>query len=120
MTLLDGILGGPHLARLIKALYGIKQSHRCWNITINAFIVEGLGFVHSHFDPCVYSRLDGTFIVIYVDDLLILGSYLAVQTIKHRLAQRFNVVVLWEVKHFLGMVTYRDREHCPISLGQGR
>ena len=119
ISLPEGILGGPRLARLIKALYGLKQSPRCWNITINEFIVEGLGFVRSHFDPCVYIRSDGTFIVIYVDDLLIIGCYVAVQTIKHRLAQRFDVVVLGEVKHFLGMVVSRDRERCTISLGQG-
>ena len=47
----EGILGGPRLARLIKALYGLKQSPRCWNITVNGFIIEGLGFMHSQFDP---------------------------------------------------------------------
>ena len=119
ISLPEGILGGPRLARLIKVLYGLKQSPRCWNITINEFIVAGLGFVRSHFDPCVYIRPDGTVIVIYVYDLLIISCYVAMQTIKHRLAQRFDVVVLGEVKHFLGMVISRDREHCTISLGQG-
>ena len=119
ISLPEGILGGPRLARLIKALYGLKQSPRCWNVTINEFIVEGLGFVRSHFDPCVYIRADGTFIVIYVDDLLIIGSNIAVHAIRHRLAERFDVVVLGEVKHFLEMVGSRDHEHCTISLGQG-
>ena len=114
----EGILGGPRLARLIKALYGLKQSPRCWNITVNGFIIEGLGFTHSPFDPCVYFREDGTFILIYVDDLLIIGCYVAVQTIKHRLAERFDVVALGGVKHFLGLVVTRDRERCTITLEQ--
>ena len=73
ISLPEGILKGPRLAQLIKALYGLKQSPRCWNITINEFIVEGLGFACSHFDPCFYIRADSVFILIYVDDLLIIG-----------------------------------------------
>ena len=114
----EGILSGPHLARLIKALYGLKQSPRCWNITLNGFIIEGLGFTCSQFDPCVYFREDGTFILTYVDDLLIIGCYVAVQTIKHWLVERFDVVALGGIKHFLGMVVTRNRERCTITLGQ--
>ena len=114
----EGILGGPRLARLIKALYGLKQSPRCWNVTINEFILGDLGFIRSQFDPCVYVHMDGTFILLYVDDLLIIGHQDAVAKVTQRLAERFEVVRLGAVKHFLGMVVVRDRERRTISLGQ--
>ena len=47
-----------------------------------------------------------------------IGPYVAVETIKYRLAQQFDVVVLGGIKHFLGMVVTRDRERCTISFGQ--
>lgn len=120
ISLPEGILGGPRLARLVKALYGLKQSPRCWNITINEFIINELGFSRSRFDPCVYRHLEtGVFILIYVDDLLIIGRGPAVAEVKRRLAQRFEVVFLGPVRHFLGMVVTRDRQRGTISLGQG-
>ena len=117
-SLPEGILGGICNARLIKVLYGLKQSPRCWMVTIIESIAEGLRFVCSHCNPCVYIRLDGTFIVIYVDDLLIIGSNRRMHAIRHRLAERFDVTVLGEVKHFLGMVVtaQRKRHRCIIAL----
>lgn len=118
VRLLDGILDGPRVVRLIKALDGLKQSPRCWNVTINIVIVEELGFARSRFDPCVYMRADGTFILIYVDDLLIIGHSGAVEEIKRRLGERFEVVLLGEVRHFLGMVVTRNRVDHTITLSQ--
>ena len=75
----DGILGGPRIVRLRKSLYGLKQSPRCWYITIDSFVLSELGFTRCRFDTCVYIREShGMIIVLYVDDLLLIGKANAV------------------------------------------
>ena len=44
----------------------------------------------SHFDPSIYGSADGVFLVIYLEDLLIIGAYVPVETIKYTFAQRFE------------------------------
>ena len=92
ISLLEGTLEGPRLACLIKALYGLKQSPRCWNITVNGVYRGRPWFcaVVSHFDPSIYGSADGVFLVIYLEDLLIIGAYVPVETIKYTFAQRFE------------------------------
>jgi len=57
-------------------------------------------------------------VLLYVDDLLIIGHQSAVKDINRQLAGRFEVVMLGAVRHFLGMVVTRDREQRTVALGQ--
>ena len=41
--------------KLLKPLSGLKQSGRCWNETMNEYIVA-LGFIKSRLDPCIYYK----------------------------------------------------------------
>ena len=63
-----------YVCRLIKYLYGLKQSPRQWQKRFDQFI-QGQKFTKSEHDHCVYfKRLqDGSFIylLLYVDDMLI-------------------------------------------------
>ena len=98
----EGILGGPRIVRLRKSLYGLKQSPRCWYITIDTFILSELGFTRCRFDTCIYIReSDGMMIVLYVDDMLLIGKADAVAEVRKKIAGRFDVVCLGPVKHFL-------------------
>ena len=46
--------GQEHLVcRLKRSIYGLKQSPRCWNSTIDGYLKQ-LGFLQSNSDPCVY------------------------------------------------------------------
>ena len=65
----------------------------------NSFLVTW-GFIRSQFDPCVYVCTDGMFILLYVDDLLIIGHQRVVAEVRQQLAERFEVVRLGAVKHF--------------------
>lgn len=60
-----------------KSLYGLKQSARARNKTANNTL-EQLGFKMENADSCLYSRNEQnghtTYILLYVDDLLIAGS----------------------------------------------
>ena len=73
----EGFIHDPSLAcRLKKSLYGIKQFPRAWYAKMNNFLLS-LGFERCKYDPNVYlQHLDGSLqiIVLYVDDILIIGS----------------------------------------------
>jgi hypothetical protein len=55
-----------HLLKLLKNLYGQKQSGRVWNKHLTSGLVK-IGFVQSKVDECVFYR-DGVIFMVYVDD----------------------------------------------------
>ena len=60
---------------LNKAIYGLKQSGRCWNEKFDGF-VKSLGFIQSNADKCVFTGIfEGIkiYLALYVDDGLIFG-----------------------------------------------
>ena len=73
MEVPEGVSGVEGIVwRLLKCLYGLKQSPRMWNQTIDKVLVE-IGFVRLKTDHGVYvvGVGDGrVFIALYVDDLL--------------------------------------------------
>jgi len=63
--------GSNRVCRLKKAMYGLKQSGRQWNIALDN-VLRSYGLEKSKMDPCVYHTKDASLIVaIYVDDFLI-------------------------------------------------
>lgn len=115
----EGILGGPQIVRLWKSLYGLKQSPRCWYITIDTFILSELGFTRCRFDTCIYIReSDGIMIMLYIDNMLLIGKADAVAEVREKIAGRFDVVCLGPVKHFLGIIIERDRPQRSIYISQ--
>jgi hypothetical protein len=62
--------GSNRVCRLKKAIYGLKQSSRMWNIRLDT-ILKRLGFIKIKMDQCIYHLQDQTIIVaVYVDDIL--------------------------------------------------
>jgi hypothetical protein len=64
------------VCKLKKSLYGLKQSPRMWYQKFDTYIL-GLGFVRSKDDHYVYSKQVGNhfiYIVLYVDDMLLVGN----------------------------------------------
>ena len=75
--------GTPELPRgyvykLQRALYGLKQSPREWNTTVNDFMVGECGFRQLSVERCLYIKQgsDGSYVLVcmYVDDLVIAYS----------------------------------------------
>lgn len=79
------------ICKLQKPLYGLKQALQCWNNRLNEVLLK-LGFVRSKKDYCLYTLAkpgDEIFLVLYVDELLIVGRNLArIQKLKHILSYK--------------------------------
>ena len=92
--------------RLKKALYGLRQSGRCWNMLLNNFLTSQ-GFVRSMSDPCLYTLFDGTNIInliVWVDDLLIAASNQELMDkMKTLLSKNFKMKDLGVPSYFLGI-----------------
>jgi len=79
MRIPDGLnIEGENLAlKLNKAIYGLKQSGRCWNEKFDSF-VKSIGFSQCASDRCVYTANyegDRVYLALYVDDGLIFARY---------------------------------------------
>ena len=64
--------------KLKKALYGLRQAPRAWNVKLNQ-ILRGLNFHHCSKEPSLYRKdvnNELLVVVVYVDDLLVTGSSL--------------------------------------------
>jgi len=62
--------------RLQRALYGLKQSGICWYLTLTTFLTKQ-GCQNISLKVCIMWRIKQNqlvIIVIYIDDLLILGN----------------------------------------------
>ena len=64
------------VCKLQKSIYGLKQASRSCNICFNETI-RMYGFIKNEDEPCVYKKVSGsavTFLVLYVDDILLIGN----------------------------------------------
>ena len=119
-------VGDPRkvVCRLLKSIYGLKQSPRAWYSKIDDFFIRTLGMERNPADDCVYVRRKGGHILIialYVDDLLIACSCMEILTgVKQQLSAQFKMKDLGESRIILGMDISRDREAGTLSLSQTR
>ena len=68
-----------HVCKLKKSIYGLKQAARCWNNSIDGYLLAN-GYKKSTADPCIYiksvvstsGKIDFVIIAIYVDDMIFL------------------------------------------------
>ena len=70
------VKGKEHLVcKLRRSIYGLKQSPRCWNTTLNGKL-ERMSFSQTKGDPRIYTAQHGEpFIIgVYVDDILLAGK----------------------------------------------
>ena len=113
--------GEEHLVcKLNKSIYGLKQSPRCWNITLDEQL-KRMGFTQSTADPCIYTSVNGDVchIGVYVDDIVIGGESTAkIEKIKRELNSKFDVKDLGKLTYFLGMKVEQDLEEHQTWIGQ--
>ena len=106
--------------RLLKCLYGLKQSPRQWNILIDT-VLKKLGFKRLLSDVGMYVKgegVDAVYIALYVDDLLIVGMKLInIESVKKGLCAEFKMKDLGEAKFLLG-IEIRRQENGDVLLVQ--
>jgi hypothetical protein len=100
---------------------GLKQASRSWNLRFDQ-VIKSFGFVSNCYEACVYKKVSGrsvTFLVLYVDDILIIGNDIdMLNDVKSYLNKCISMKDLGEAAYILGTKIYRDRERRLIGLSQ--
>ena len=112
--------GEPSLVcKLNKSLCGLKQALRQWFAKFSATILE-LGFRQSKGDYSLFTKTNGTsftILVVYVDDILLIGNDLVVvRELKQLLDTKSGLKDLGSLKYLLGLEVARNEKQ--ISLNQ--
>jgi len=109
------------LCRLIKTIYGLKQSGREWNHKLNKRL-QNRGFKRLETDPCVYIRKGKgriEIITVWVDDLLLFTKTEAQMTnLKRELGDLFEITDLGEPNKLVGIEIDRDRKNGTLTIKQ--
>uniref|UniRef100_A0AAV1T131 Reverse transcriptase Ty1/copia-type domain-containing protein n=1 Tax=Peronospora matthiolae TaxID=2874970 RepID=A0AAV1T131_9STRA len=120
----DGYLDATqpdYVCKLKRSLYGLKQSPRMWNQTIDGFMIK-MGFKKCESDHCIYIKRDDQdmiLVVLYVDDLILASSNNELlKSTKMALSKRFEMTDLGELDYFLGMEIKNDRKTGMVTVQQ--
>ncbi|KAG2759912.1 Retrovirus-related Pol polyprotein from transposon TNT 1-94 [Phytophthora cactorum] len=110
-----------YVCQLQRSLYGLKQSPRMWNQTIDNFMLE-LGFKKCEANHCIYVKRDDQdmiFVALYVDDLVLASNNdKLLKSTKKALSERFDMTDLGHLKYFLGMEIDQDVVTGKVSMRQ--
>ena len=93
------------MCQLKRALYGMKQAPHAWYTRIDSYFT-GLGFTKS--EACVnlyHIVVEGKLliIVLYVDDLILIGDENLIKSYKDDFAREFEMKHMSLMHYFLGM-----------------
>lgn len=106
--------------RLMKAIYGLKQASRLFNMALHEHLVK-IGFTRADSDPCFYSRHDPdgsvTFIALVVDDMIVAHSKPIAPLLKD-METRFAMKNLGDITYVLGMEVSRDWNTDSVYISQ--
>ncbi|GJW02769.1 retrotransposon protein, putative, ty1-copia subclass [Tanacetum coccineum] len=85
------------VCKLQRSIYGLKQASRSWNKRFDVEIKK-ISFTQNLDEPCVYlkaSRSNVTFLILYVDDILLMGNNVTIlQEVKSRLYKENHKEIL--------------------------
>jgi hypothetical protein len=110
-----------YVCRLIKSLYGLKQSPRCWHIKLNS-VLSQMGFERILCDHSIWVwRKDDSRIIVpvFVDDMTLAGKdAMAIAQVKKDLATHFKLRDLGPTSRLLGVHITRNRSTRTLQLSQ--
>ncbi|KAG8496930.1 hypothetical protein CXB51_008145 [Gossypium anomalum] len=90
--------------KLHKSLYGLKQSRCMWYNRLSEYLLKG--YKNDPICPCIFIKKFGSgyvIIVVYVDDLNIIGTPEEIQKIVECLKKEFEMKDLGRTKFYLGL-----------------
>jgi len=112
--------GQPLCCKLVKSLYGLKQSSRVWNLHLHKTLIS-LEFKQTVSDPCVYvlQRAGGHLILaVHVDDITLFSNLQElIKWVKDKLSEPYKIKDIGELKWCLGIEVNRPQPHV-IHLNQ--
>ncbi|CAI5484709.1 unnamed protein product [Closterium sp. Yama58-4] len=114
--------GTGRVCKLLKSLYGLKQSPLLWYLALNDVLV-GAGWKKSQVDEALYFKVgdDGAtcWVLVYVNDLLAASSSAEMlKELKELLEAAFELREISPVQKYLGLEIVRDRSAGKLWLHQ--
>ena len=91
------------MCRLKKALYGLKQARQAWYSRTDSYLLQ-MGFQKSEADLNLYFIMVGDdlrFLMLYVDDLFIIGGETPFAACKTNLASEYEMTDIGLMHYFL-------------------
>ncbi|KAL0329468.1 UNVERIFIED_CONTAM: Retrovirus-related Pol polyprotein from transposon RE1, partial [Sesamum radiatum] len=106
---------------LHRSIYGLKQASRSWNNRFDE-VIKSCDFVKNEFDPCMYKKVSRSlivFLVLYVDDILLIGNDAKMLGDKKAwISMQFSMKNLDDASYILGIKIYRDRSRRILGMTQ--
>ena len=108
-----------HALRVLRSLYGLKQSARDWNLLCKAYMIS-IGFRQSLADPCLFLHDKKSItLLIYVDDIAVAAPTKSkIIWFHNKMLERFRTKDLGEISKILSIRITRDRLNKTIYLDQ--
>ena len=111
-----------HVWKLLRGLYGMRQSSRIWNRALHSSFLSW-GFSRSECEWCVYTRRsdngDASIVVVHVDDMLAASSNKTeANRFRSELEATWQITALGEPKLVVGIALQREVETKTIRLSQ--
>ena len=115
-----------YVCLLDKSLYGLKQSARCWNATLDGYL-KSCDYRQSSADECIYIKTvkedDGkiSFVIlgVYVDDIIpISNNTEMLLSEKQNICNQYEMVDNGEISYCLGLSIKRDRVNKVLTISQ--
>jgi hypothetical protein len=99
-----------HVCRLKKSLYELKQAPRAWYGRIHSFLTS-LGFTKRKANSNLYFNVmndEPVILLLYVDDLFLIGEENLITECKKRLASEFEMKYLDLMHYLLGLEVWQS------------
>ena len=115
----DGFKQPGMVARLLRALYGLRRSPQLWQKLLSSSLTD-LGLTCVPEEPCLFVN-EWLIVFFYVDDIVIMYRDLdhdRADDFRRKLTGKFKMRDLGELRWFLGIRITRDREQRKIWLSQ--
>ena len=107
--------------QLKKGIYGLCQAARqFWKKFVDTIKKESFGFTVSPADPCMLfkqNELGICIIIMYVDDMLIIGKKEQVQDYASKIQKEFSVEIKYNFADYLGCEFHMNKERTRGWLG---
>jgi hypothetical protein len=105
---------------LLKAIYGLVQAARQFWKTFTEAVAK-IGFKPNDSDPCLLYREDNLgpcALIMYIDDMLIIGSDEAIDDAVKGIKSYFNITEAADLHDYLGIQIVKSKDGKKLWLGQ--